>query len=298
MQPLRFVAAWLVARPFHGVLGLAFTLVMPLSTLLSGATAVHLLLANGIRVAALQIVAAAVLTALLALILSASVPQLLASATIIWLPAFILAGLMLRFRSLTLALQVSAIVAMLAVVIFFVTVADPLAYWNDVLANSARLFRESGLTDQAQLITDSATVLAPQMTMMASTVAWSISALVLLLGYYMFRQLPKSAEIYGRFCDLDFGRVIAATMAVLSMLTVFTGFVAVQNVAFVAFAVFWLQGLAILHWLHIERGMPVFVLISAYVLLLVLNGLMVVALAIVGYTDAWFGFRRKRSAAA
>jgi uncharacterized protein YybS (DUF2232 family) len=65
-------------------------------------------------------------------------------------------------------------------------------------------------------------------------------------------------------------------------------------VAFVAFMMFWLQGLAIIHWLHAERGMPVLLVILAYALLPFLNALLLMALAVVGYIDAWFEFRRSR----
>jgi uncharacterized protein YybS (DUF2232 family) len=61
----------------------------------------------------------------------------------------------------------------------------------------------------------------------------------------------------------------------------------------VAFAVFWLQGLAILHWLHAEQRLPVFVVIMTYALLPFLNVLLVISLAVVGYMDAWFDFRAR-----
>jgi hypothetical protein len=59
------------------------------------------------------------------------------------------------------------------------------------------------------------------------------------------------------------------------------------------FAVFWLQGLAIAHWLRAEGRMPGFALVLVYVLLPVLNFLVIVGLAVAGYVDAWFSYRRR-----
>jgi uncharacterized protein YybS (DUF2232 family) len=118
--------------------------------------------------------------------------------------------------------------------------------------------------------------------------------MVVLLGYTVWRTLPEKGATYGRFCDLNLGRVLALTMAASSVLAVLTGWEWLQNLAFVAFMMFWLQGLAIIHWLHAERGMPVLVVILAYTLLPFLNALLLMALAVVGYIDAWFEFRRSR----
>ena len=75
-----------------------------------------------------------------------------------------------------------------------------------------------------------------------------------------------------------------------------TGAVWMQNIAFLMFAAFWLQGLAIVHWLNGQGLLPVFALVAVYVLLLLINVLLAVPLAVLGYIDAWFHFRRVRSA--
>ncbi len=141
-------------------------------------------------------------------------------------------------------------------------------------------------------------MIIPQMTMMAVFTVWTWIVLVLLLGYGLFQNLPEKKAIYGRFCDLSFGRVLAGIMAITSALAVASNAVWLQNLAFVIFVVFWLQGLAVLHWLHVGKRLPLFVLLATYAFLLVpvLNGLIVIALAILGYLDAWFNFRTRRTA--
>jgi hypothetical protein len=287
------VAAWLVARPQNGVLGLALSLLFPLSPVFSGLVMAHLVLARGLRIPLLQGVVAGILLAGIAAVASASVKQIVASAISTWLPILVLAGLMRYWRSLTLTLQVSAIVAVVAVLAFFIVLGDPTGYWNTVIETTAGLFRDSGLVEQADFLLASQSMIAPQMTMLFVFLSWSLYVLVLLLGYGLYQALPGKAAAFGRFRDLNFGRVLAVVMALTSVGAMATGVAWMQNTAFVVFAVFWLQGLAVLHWLHAEGRLPVFVLVIVYALVPFLNVLLVFALAATGYTDAWFDFRAR-----
>ena len=295
MQP---IAAWLVARPQNGVLGLALTLLFPLSPVISGLIMAHLVFANGMRLPALQGVAATALLAVLALILSASIGQIIASALSWWLPVYVLAALARQWRSITLTLQVSVIIAMVACLGFFIVLGDPADFWNEVVATSIELARQAGLLEQAEMLSQTQSVIVPQMTMLFVFSAWTFYVTVMLFGYVLFQALPGKKSVYGRFCDLNFGRVLASIMAVASVGALLTGSVWLQNLGFVAFAVFWFQGLAILHWLYAERRLPFFVLIMIYALLPFLNVLLVITLAILGYMDAWFDFRARGKTAA
>ena len=253
----------------------------------------HLVFANGIRLPVAQGVVAGVLLAVIALLLSASVAQIVASAVTWWLPALVLAGLARQWRSLPLALQVSVIVALAATVGFFIVLGDPTGYWNDTIETSIEMARNAGLNEQADMLSQSQTLIVPQMTMLFVFSAWTFYVLVTLAGYALFQKLPGKKATYGRFSDLDLGRVLASVMAVSSVGAVLTGWVWLQNLGFVAFAVFWLQGLAILHWLHAEKRVPGLVVVMVYALLPFLNVLLVIAFAVLGYLDAWFNFRAR-----
>lgn len=290
MQP---IATWLVARPQNGVIGLALTLLFPLAPVLSGLVMAHLVYANGVRVPAIQGLVATTLLVILAIVLQASVFQMVASAVTWWLPVFVLAAMAGYWRSVPLALQVSVMIAMMATVGYFVVLGDPSEYWNEAIAMSVELARQAGLHEQADMLSQSQQLIVPQMTMLYVFIVWSFYAAIALAGYALFQTLPDKARIYGRFCDLNFGRVIAVIMAGSSVGAVLTGWAWLQNLGFVAFAVFWLQGLAILHWLRSEERLPVLVLIVTYALLPFLNVLLVMSLAVLGYMDAWFDFRAR-----
>lgn len=287
---------WLVSRPLHGILALAATISLAWFSFLSGAVLVLLILHKGIREALFDVAGAAVLMVVVGVIAQLPLTTVLTGAFAIWLPALLLGLLLVKTRSLTLTLQVSVLVAVAGLIGFFVIADDPIAFWHAVLGNVIETWRGMGLNEQAALLEAERDTIAAQMTMVAVITSWTVHVAACALGYKLFRQLPGEIAPYGRFRDLNFGRVIAFIMAVTSMAALVSGAVWMQNLAFVMFAIFWLQGLAIVHWLHGASLLPTFGLVAVYVLMPFLNVILLMGLALTGYIDAWFGFRRTRAA--
>ena len=292
MQPL---AAWLVARPQNAVLGLAATLLLPILQIVSGIIMVLLVLRQGARIAGIEAAVAGGLLAVIALVFGAPVNQVVGSIVSTWLPAVLFAVVLQQTRSLTLTMQLSALLATVAALVFYVAVDDLVAYWQPVLTMLQEWAQANELYEQAQLMEQQPALTANMLTMAFVLASWMMYAVYLLLGYRVFTGIPGENRHYGRFCDLNFGRVMALIMAVLSVLALFVGAAWLQSTAFVLFAVFWLQGLAVLHWMHTDGHLPLFVVIVTYVLLPVLHVFLVTALAVLGYVDAWFRFRRRTS---
>ena len=292
MQPL---AAWLVARPQNAVLVLATTLLMPVLQVLSGIVMVLLVLKQGVRLAVVEGVIAGALLLVIALIVGAPLSQIVASMLTTWLPAVLLGAVLQVTRSLTLTVQVSVLVAVLLTLGFHVVVDDIVAYWEPVTTVMLGWARDNGLHEQAQLMASDPVMTANMVTIAIVLSSWMLYVLYLLFGYRVYGQMSADTGVYGRFCDLNFGRVLALIMAIASLLAVASGMAAIQNIAFVMFAMFWIQGLAVIHWLHLWRQLPLFVVIATYVLMLMpmLNVFLFLTLAVVGYVDAWFGFRRR-----
>ena len=292
MQPL---AAWLVARPQNAVLGLAATLLLPLLQIVSGIIMVLLVLRQGVRLAVIEAAVAGGLLAVIALVAGAPTGHVVGSMLSTWLPAVLFALVLQQTRSLTLTLQLSALLATGAVLVFYLAVDDLVAYWQPVLVMLQDWAQANELHEQARLMEQQPALTANMLTMAFVLASWMMYAVYLLLGYRLFTGIPGENRRYGRFCDLNFGRVMALIMAVLSVLALFVGAAWLQGTAFVLFAVFWLQGLAVLHWMHTDGHLPLFVVIVTYVLLPVLHVFLVTALAVLGYVDAWFRFRRRAS---
>jgi hypothetical protein len=290
VQPL---AAWLVARPQNAVIGLAGTLLLPILQIASGIFMVLLVLRHGPRLAVIEAAAAGALLAVVSLVAQGPLLQVIGSMLNVWLPALVI-GLVLRATgSLTLTMQVSALLAGLAITVFYAAVDDLVVYWSPMLEVLQNLAQQGGLSDQAAFLEAEPALAANMLTMSVVLVSWTFYAVYLLFGYQLYASLPGETQKYGRFCDLNFGRVVAGLMAGLSLLAVVTGVVWIQSAALVMFAVFWLQGLAVVHWIYSERRLPLFVVIATYVLLPFLHVFLVLGLSVLGYTDAWFRYRRR-----
>jgi hypothetical protein len=204
-----------------------------------------------------------------------------------WLPVLLVAVLMVNSRSLTLPMQVSVILAVMAMLGFYIVVADPVAFWQPYLTMMAEIVRQNSLELNTELLN------AEVMTVSATLALWMLYIAGLLLGYGLYKKLPAETADYGRFRNLNFGRVIAFTLALVSLLAFLVDVNWLSNLAFVMFVVFWIQGLAIVHWMHAEGLLPLAAVIAVYILLPLLQVLLITALAIFGYMDAWFDLRRR-----
>jgi hypothetical protein len=289
------VAAWVVARPQNAVLALAATLALPLLQVAAGAVVVLLVLRRGLRDAAIYSALAGAMLLGAALVAQVPTGQVAASLAIVLMPALLFGLLLVSTRSLALTLQISVILAAVATLGFGIVVPDPVAYWSPVMEVLVDWARQNDLHMQADALEAEPAMAANMMTLAFVLTRWTLFTVVGLLGYALARTLGGEAGSFGRFRDLDFGRVIALTMALASVIAWLVGLNSLQNVAVVMFATFWLQGLAVMHWLHANGQLPAFVVIATYALMLVLHVFLLLALAVLGYTDAWFNYRRRVS---
>ncbi len=284
---MQALAKWLLARPINAVLGLVVTLLLPAPQLTSGAILALLILAQGTRLAALEATAAAAILAAVNLILGGSFESVVMLVAATWVPVALLVVALALTRSLTLATQVAIIVAVVAMLVFQIAVPDQGLFWKPYLDVMIAVVEENGLQLDTSVLTGEV------MTITAVLVYWMLYTVAMFTGYWMYRQLPFETSNFGRFRDLNFGRVIAIATALASLLAFAIGALWLQNIAFILFVMFMMQGLAMVHWLHGEKILPMFALVSIYILLPFLQVLLVMVLALIGYTDAWFGFRRR-----
>lgn len=292
---MQAVAAWLVARPLNSALALAATISLAYLSFLSGVIMVLLVLRKGPKAALVDAAIAGGLLAAIGLVQQAPLVAVLSAAMIMWLPAMLLGVLLISTRSLTLTLQVSVIVAVSAIIGFYLVAGDLADFWRVILLEFVEVSKQLGMTEQAELLEGQIDAVAAQMTTIAALSILVVQSINCILGYLLYRELPGETVDCGRFSDLNFGRVIASVMAIASIAAVFSDGVLIQNIAFVLFLVFWLQGLAVVHWMHGAGKLPVFAVIAVYVLMPFLNIILLMALAVVGYIDTWFRLRRPRA---
>lgn len=286
------VAAWLLARPHNAIFALAMTMLVPGLSTLGGAILVLLVLQQDLNRVLLS-VALAGLALVVVATLSGSTPfSAVAVVATYWLPILSLSRIMRVTKSLTLALQTSVVFVVAGVCAFFALVNDPALFWQDVI-DANPLLQGLQLEDWKSALGATEAQFAGVMSTLFAMAFWFGMMAVLMLGYWLYQKLPGKTAEFGRFCDLNFGRVIALLLAVSSVVSLTFDVVWLQSIAVVVFAVFWLQGVAMVHWLHASGYVPVFVVFSAYALTIFAGPYVFPALAVLGYTDAWFRYRRR-----
>ena len=78
--------------------------------------------------------------------------------------------------------------------------------------------RTNGLTEQAEVIESNPAQMAHALTVAFVVWNWTKAAIYLMFGYRLAALAPGGIGQFGRFCDLNFGRVIALIMAIVSLL--------------------------------------------------------------------------------
>ena len=250
----------------------------------------------GARVATLQAGAAAAFIAVASLIGGSPASMVVFVLALNWAPALLLAAILLMTRSLVLAMQVSLIIAITLMLAFYAIVSDAQALWLEALDLFIEVWRDAGQENLAAAVSQQKELIALYATPFFVVAAWIIQAGSLVLGYLLYRQLPDETMDFGRFRDVNFGRVLAVSLAVISVAGTLLNVIWLLGTAFLLLAAFWLQGIAIGHWLHANKLMHVSGVVAMYVLTLLFAQYLVPALAVIGYIDAWFGFRRKFAA--
>lgn len=286
---MQAMAKWLLARPHNAVLGLTITALLPAPQLTSGAIMVLLVLAQGVRIAVIEASVAAAVLAAVFLFLGDSLASAIFLTAGTWVPAVLLAIMLATTRSLTLVLQVSVILVVVTMLAFYSVVEDPAAFWQPLLTEMIETAERTGWPLNEQMLT------ADVAAVSAALGFWMIYVGGFLLGHMVYKKLPGETGEFGRLRDLNLGRVIAFAMALTSLLVMVIDVTWLQNIAFVMFVMFALQGLAIGHWLVANKVVPFGTLLAVYVMMFLplLQEIVIVVLAVGGYTDAWFGFRHR-----
>ncbi|MDJ0700420.1 MAG: hypothetical protein QNJ07_11230 [Woeseiaceae bacterium] len=294
---MQAIAAWLVARPLNGVIGLALTIWLQSLSFISAIVLVVLILSKGLQRAMLDVAMAIGIVIIVGALAKVPLPAAVAGAVMVWLPATLFSVLLQRTRSLTLVLQISVLLAVAVLTGIFVVAGDLVEYWLRYFDQIVDELRRSNQYALAQWV-ETQKQYADQMTMVAVFANWLVHSVALVLGYKMYRSLPGTGHEFGRFRDLNLGKVIASVTAIMSILGMLTEMMWFQHVAFITFGAFWLQGFGIVHWLYGQQMMPRLGLVLVYTMLLsvILSAITVIGLAIFGYMDAWFRLRRVKTA--
>jgi hypothetical protein len=276
-----------------GVLGM---LLLPFSCL--GAATVSLVTLHVGIVSGLQVMALATAGALLLYLLAGvKAAFLISMVLLLWLPCWLVSGVLQQTRELGYALKVTSLFGACMLLLVYLLLGNPVPAWLEILKAVAVLFEENGLVVQGlsdeQLMTDVAGL------MTGVVLAWLVLGIIasLLLGRWWQSLVVHPGAFREEFGSLRLGYaagLLTLGVMLLAQLTEGTGSEFAAQLAMILLVPYLLVGLAIIHGLMHQAGLGRGWLVAVYVLLgLVPQSMLLLAGA--GLLDTWIDFRRRLS---
>lgn len=231
----------------------------------------------------------------LALLLYANPVPVLGFVVLLWFPVWAL-GLVLRSsRSLDVTVQGAMLVGLLIALTFSIQVTAE--QWQALLEPISQALRQSGVVDEQQA---RAFVSALALWMPGLLAAGFFVQLVLALfmGRWWQAKLYNPGGFRAEFHGLRLHQAVALlALPLLAMSLVETegGWQLIRYLGPLLLVAYFFQGLAVAHAVVANTGMHRSWLYGLYVLLLLAMGYTLLALAALGYTDAWLDFRARFS---
>jgi hypothetical protein len=269
----------------------ALSLLLPFVGLLSSATVALVTLRNGsgygVKVSALAGLGCMVLCTLL---LGSPWPAL-AVVLILWLPVWVLAAVLRFSRSLAFTAQVAGLVGAGAMLAIHVLVADPGRYWLRLMAPfQAALVKDGGLdADVAQALFAS---LTPWLTGAFAAALMLQVLLGLFIGRWWQAQVYNPGGFGADFRSFRLHPVFGIAGVSLAVAGGwFPGPGLITDLLLVLSPLWLMQGLAVIHQLHTERGAHRNWLVGFYVLLVAFMPRTLVLVACIGLVDIWADLR-------
>ena len=272
---------------------MAISMLMPFSMILSGATLTVLILKASILKALFQCIVAMVFLIILGFFLNFGIVDIATNSFLYWLPVIFITLIYKKNSSFTLTVQLLSIISIIFLIYFFIVVGQPDTFWSEILNNLSTILTDSGLRDEALLIQKQMNLIIEQISSIIAVMIWSSYVFILAFGLNIYNSDESTSNSLDSFSDLNLGKFIAVFAALCSLSLFFADIYWLKNLTYMLLLFFWLQGLAVIHWFRNKRIIPRFLLVIIYVLLPVFNVLIVMLLAVVGYTDAWFNFRSR-----
>lgn len=219
---------------------------------------------------------------------------LVSGALLLWLPVWILALVLRSSGSLALALQASALFGALLVVLAYLWLGDPAAWW----APRIEVILEPLFTARSLDVGEYLPELARWMT------ALTVAALVVGVLLSLLWARAWQARLYNpggfgtEFRALRLGRqfALASLVIVAVALLPMAGLATVAaDVVFTLLVIYLLQGLALIHAaVHITKARRSW-LVGLYGLLLFAAPQLIMLLALLGWLDTWIDIRARLS---
>jgi hypothetical protein len=214
---------------------------------------------------------------------------------VLWMPVLLLGLLLRNTRSLALATQLALGFGVMAILVQYISLGDPVAFWRAYLETMVARFIEAGFLNRSE----SALVLEPLSQMMCGLVS-VVFLLQLLLGLYVARWWQAILYNPGGFAteyqQMRMHRLIGVAGVVALLLGLlpehaYPGFL--DCLGYVVLGLVFLQGMAVVHALIQGRKSAQLWLVLTYLSLIIFMQHMILVLISIGLLDIWIDFRAR-----
>lgn len=212
-----------------------------------------------------------------------------------WLPLWLLALVLRHTISLSRTFQAAALLGVLAVVGFYLTLGDPTVWWNNILEQLRRELADPSLGQASDRAT-----LDQLLTLLEDWAPYFVGQVVgaallavlasLLLGRGWQAALFNPGGFRPEFQDLRLGRSLAMLTLLAFGAAILSGWPPLTNIALVLGTLYTVQGIALVHAVLFKLQLSPAWLVLFYLLLIPLLSQVVMAL---GVADAWADFRNR-----
>lgn len=297
---MRFLANYIMRGPMQAMLVIAVFAILsmlqpPLTWLLgyiSGGAVALVTLHAGMYQGLLATAGAAIGSAVIAYFVMHAPTLAVIFALMIWLPVWVLAAVLRYSRSLSMALQLAALVGIAVVIIAFLGMQDPVAVWLETLQQVKPQLMDAYKIPEQDL--DRLLEVASRI-MTGSASAFLVLGLIssLMIGRAWQALLFNPGGLKKEFCQMRFTRVVGLVTLLLLVIALLSNQPMVMNIIVVLGLAYGVYGLAVTHGLVARlKGGPGW-LAAVYVMLVIVPAQIMVLLSLFGLADIWIDFRAR-----
>jgi uncharacterized protein YybS (DUF2232 family) len=210
-----------------------------------------------------------------------------------WLPAFALAVVLGASASLSRMLQVATGLMLGALMLVYLWIDSPQAFWLETMRQLLESWQAQGLVIEPQAASLLVEQLPAVLTMLVAMGLLMVWISMVLLARWWQTRLYDMTPFSTKFQAIALGNSLAGLMALMLVLVLFMPEQSlIQDALGVLSLVFMLQGLALIHFWQSVKNVSKGWLILIYVLLGVLPQMMMMV-ATLGWLENWINWRDK-----
>lgn len=269
------------------------SIVMPPISIVSSAAVALVTLRRGANEGLLVLLSASVASAALGIVVMGDYQFAVAYALILWTPVWLLSIVLREGKHLSLALEIAAVIGVLAILGFYLFIPNPAEYWQEILAVMIEPMRQAQDIPLQQL---EATVSTVAKYMTGILAAGSVTGLLLglLLARWWQSKLYNPGGFKAEYLSLQMSQrfTLATLLVILIAFLTSDGISEVAaNIGVILFMLYSFVGMAIVHSLISVMKAKRFLLPLFYLLVFVIPHI-VLPVAIIGLTDTWLNLRK------